>query len=128
MKKLTKALLDEAKDLLSDSENLSKAEQVKEVGRQWADSVLALAAAVERGSQPWGNPLSRLTTEAAKGGKQLEHEVCKCVCCIRVFVILPIPDQAYKSPDRAASGFCIGHSTSSGSQYDTTRCRNSADS
>ena len=76
MKKLTKALLDEAEDLLSDSENLSKAEQVKEVGREWADSVLALAAAVERGSQPWGNSLSHLTAEAAKGGRQLEHEVC----------------------------------------------------
>ena len=56
MKKLTKALLDEAEDLLSDSENLSKAEQVKKVGREWADSVLALAAAVEQGSQLWGEP------------------------------------------------------------------------
>ena len=76
VKKLTKALLAQAEDLLSDSENLSKAEKLKEVGREWGDSVLVLAAAVERGSQPWGNPLSRLTAEAAKGGNQLEHEVC----------------------------------------------------
>ena len=75
MKKLTKALLAQAEDLLSDSQNLSKAELIKEVGRVWADSVLALAAAVERGSHPWGNPLSRLTAEAAKGGNQLEIEV-----------------------------------------------------
>ena len=75
VKKLTKALLAQAEDLLSDSENLSKAEQLKEVGREWADSVLALAAAVERGSHPWGNPPSRLTAEVAKGGNQLEIEV-----------------------------------------------------
>ena len=73
MKQLTKALLAQAEGLLLDSENLSKAEQLKEAGRQWADSVLALAAAVERGSQPWGSPLSRLTAEAAIGGKQLDH-------------------------------------------------------
>ena len=30
---------------------------------------------MERGSQPWGNPLFRLTAEAAKGKRQLEHEV-----------------------------------------------------
>ena len=75
MKKLTKALLAQAEDLLSDSQNLSKAELIKEVGRVWADSVLALAVVVERGSHPWGNPLSRLTAEAAKGGNQLEIEV-----------------------------------------------------
>ena len=75
MKQLTKTLLAQAEDLLLDSQNLSKAEQLKEVGREWADAVLALAAAVERGSQPWGNPPSRLTAEAAKGGHQLEHEV-----------------------------------------------------
>lgn len=75
MNRLTKVLLAQAEDLLQDSQNLSKAEQLKEVGREWVDSVLALAAVVEQGSQPWSNPLSRLTAEAAKGGDQLENEV-----------------------------------------------------
>jgi len=60
---------------LSDSQDLTKAEQLKETGREWADSVQSLAAAVEKGSQPWGKPPSRLAAEAAKGGSQLEHEV-----------------------------------------------------
>jgi len=72
---LTKTLLAQAVDLLSDSEDLAKADQLKETGREWADSVQALAAAVEKGSQPWGKPPSRLAAEAAKGGGQLEHEV-----------------------------------------------------
>jgi len=80
--RLTKALLAQAEDLLQDSQNLSKAEQLKEAGREWADSVLTLAAAVERGSQPWSNPLSRLTAEAAKGGDRLEYEVRTYVCVL----------------------------------------------
>ena len=83
----------QAEDLLSDSENLSKAEQLKEVGREWADSVLVLAAAVDRGSHPWGNPLSRLTTEAAKGGNQLEIEVWSHVyVLLELFVNFPSSD------------------------------------
>ncbi|XP_065919621.1 vinculin-like [Dysidea avara] len=72
---LTKLLIAQAVDLLSDSQDLSKAEQLKETGREWADSVQALAAAVEKGSQPWGKPPSRLAAEAAKGGSQLEYEI-----------------------------------------------------
>ena len=93
MKKLTKSLLAQAEDLLSDSENLSKAEQLKEVGREWADSVLALAAAMEQGSHPWGNPLSRLTAQAAKGGTQLEIEVWSHVYALLELVMnLPSSD------------------------------------
>jgi len=72
---LTKLLIAQAVDLLSDSQDLAKAEQLEETGREWADSVQALAAAVEKGSQPWGKPPSRLAAEVAKGGSQLEYEV-----------------------------------------------------
>jgi len=72
---LTKLLIAQAVDLLSDCQDLAKAKQLKETGREWADSVQVLAAAVEKGSQPWGKPPSRLAAEAAKGGSQLEYEV-----------------------------------------------------